>query len=162
MSSSLVGGVVLGSEIRDNLVHGRLASSIHFFDDLVAIGLLLILSTEVVTADAIAAQIGYGVLFVVAGLLIYRHGFPILVRLSEGDGELVLVGSISILIAFIAGAEFVGLSIVVGAFAAGVAIRSDGTVARGSKRYRRDHGLLRRYLLRDRRALVAIPRSRFS
>ncbi|TYT61317.1 cation:proton antiporter [Natrialba swarupiae] len=127
LSSSLVGGVVLGSEIRDNLVHGRLASSIHFFDDLVAIGLLLILSTEVVTADAIAAQIGYGVLFVVAGLLIYRHGFPILVRLSEGDGELVLVGSISILIAFIAGAEFVGLSIVVGAFAAGVAIRSDGT-----------------------------------
>ncbi|MWV38269.1 cation:proton antiporter [Natrialba sp. INN-245] len=127
LSSSLVGGVVLGSEIRDNLVHGRLASSIHFFDDLVAIGLLLILSTEVVTADTIAAQIGYGVLFVVAGLLIYRHGFPILVRLSEGDGELVLVGSISILIAFIAGAEFVGLSIVVGAFAAGVAIRSDGT-----------------------------------
>ncbi|MEY7849494.1 cation:proton antiporter [Natrarchaeobius sp. A-rgal3] len=129
LSSSLVGGVLLRSEIRENLVHGRLASSIHFFDDLVAIALLLILSTEVVTADAIARQIGYGVLFVVAGLLIYRHGFPILVRLADGDGELVLVGSISILIAFIAAAEYVGLSIVVGAFAAGVAIRSDGTQA---------------------------------
>ncbi|AFZ74090.1 cation:proton antiporter [Natronobacterium gregoryi] len=129
LSSSLVGGVVLGSEIRQNLVHGRLASSVHFFDDLVAITLLLILSTEVVTADAIAAQIGYGVLFVVAGLLIYRHGFRLLVRLADGDGELVLVGSISILITFIAAAEYVGLSIVVGAFAAGIAIRSDGTQA---------------------------------
>ncbi|WIV67611.1 cation:proton antiporter [Natrialbaceae archaeon AArc-T1-2] len=129
LSSSLVGGVVLGSEIRENLVHGRLASSVHFFDDLVAIALLLILSTEVVTADAVAAQIGYGVLFVVAGLLIYRHGFRLLVRLADGDGELVLVGCISILIAFLAAAEYVGLSIVVGAFAAGVAIRSDGTQA---------------------------------
>ncbi|SDQ88191.1 cation:proton antiporter [Natronobacterium texcoconense] len=129
LSSSLVGGVVLGTEIRENLVHGRLASSIHFFDDLVAIALLLVLSTEVVTADAVAAQIGYGVVLVLAGLVIYRHGFPILVRLADGDGELVLVGSISILIAFIAAAEYVELSIVVGAFAAGVAIRSDGTQA---------------------------------
>ncbi len=129
LSSSLVGGVLLGTEIRQNLVHGRLASSIHFFDDLVAIALLLVLSTEVVTADAIAAQIGYGVVLVVAGLGVYRHGFPLLVRLADGDSELVLVGSISILIAFLAAAEYVGLSIVVGAFAAGVAIRSDGTQA---------------------------------
>ncbi|OVE84389.1 cation:proton antiporter [Natronolimnobius baerhuensis] len=129
LSSSLVGGVLLGSESRANLVHGRLASSIHFFDDLVAIALLLILSTEVVTADGIAAQIGYGVLFVVAGLVIYRHGFPLLVRLADGDGELILVGSISILIAFIAAAEYVGLSLVIGAFAAGISIRSDGTQA---------------------------------
>ncbi|MDQ2049789.1 cation:proton antiporter [Natronolimnohabitans sp. A-GB9] len=129
LSSSLVGGVLLGSEIRENLVHGRLASSIHFFDDLVAIALLLILSTEVVTADAIAAQIGYGVVLVISGLVLYRHGFPLLVRLADGDGELVLVGSISILIAFLAAAEYVGVSIVVGAFAAGVAIRSDGTQA---------------------------------
>jgi len=129
LSSSLVGGVLLGTEIRQNLVHGRLASSIHFFDDLVAIALLLVLSTEVVTADAIAAQIGYGVVLVVVGLGIYRHGFPLLVRLADGDSELVLVGSISILIAFLAAAEYVGLSIVVGAFAAGVAIRSDGTQA---------------------------------
>ncbi|WP_117363888.1 cation:proton antiporter [Natrarchaeobaculum sulfurireducens] len=129
LSSSLVGGVLLGTEIRENLVHGRLASSIHFFDDLVAIALLLILSTTVVTADAIAAQIGYGVVLVLTGLFIYRHGFPIVVRLADGDGELVLVGSISILIAFLAAAEYIGLSIVVGAFAAGVAIRSDGTQA---------------------------------
>ncbi|ARS91908.1 cation:proton antiporter [Natrarchaeobaculum aegyptiacum] len=129
LSSSLVGSVLLGEEIRENLVHGRLAASIHLVDDVVAIVALLILSVEVVTADAVAAQIGYAVLLVAAGLVIYRHGFPLLVRLADGDSELVLVGSISILIAFIAAAEYVGLSIVVGAFAAGIAIRSDGTQA---------------------------------
>ena len=129
LSSSLVGGQVLRREIQDNLVHGRLASSIHFFDDLVAIAVLLVITADAFTADAITSQLGYGVLFLAVGLLFYRHGFPILVRLADGDGELVLVGSISILIAFLAAAEYVGLSIVVGAFAAGIAIREDGTNA---------------------------------
>ena len=129
LSSSLVGGQVLRREIQDNLVHGRLASSIHFFDDLVAIAVLLVITADAFTADAITSQLGYGVLFLAAGLLFYRHGFPILVRLADGDGELILVGSISILIAFLAAAEYVGLSIVVGAFAAGIAIREDGTNA---------------------------------
>ncbi|SNR26195.1 cation:proton antiporter [Halorubrum vacuolatum] len=127
LSSSLVGGEVLRGEIRENLVHGRLASSIHFFDDLVALTLLLVITADAFTADAITSQLGYGVLFIAAGLFLYRHGFQILVRLADGDGELVLVGSISILIAFLAAAEYVGLSIVVGAFAAGIAIRDDGT-----------------------------------
>ncbi len=129
LSSSLVGGQVLRREIQDNLVHGRLASSIHFFDDLVAIAVLLVITADAFTADAITSQLGYGVLFLAVGLLFYRHGFPILVRLADGDGELVLVGSISILVAFLAAAEYVGLSIVVGAFAAGIAIREDGTNA---------------------------------
>jgi len=41
----------------------------------------------------------------------------------------VLMGSISILIAFMAAAELVGVSVVIGAFAAGVAIRNDETKA---------------------------------
>ncbi|WP_293032619.1 cation:proton antiporter [Natronococcus sp.] len=127
LSSTLVGAGMLEIEIRDNLVHGRLASSIHFFDDLVAIALLLILSTEVITADAVSSKIGYGVVLIVAGLVIYRHGFPLLVRAADGSDELVLMGSISILVAFLAAAEYVGISIVVGAFAAGIAIRNDGT-----------------------------------
>ncbi|MCU4924692.1 cation:proton antiporter [Halobacteria archaeon AArc-dxtr1] len=127
LSSTLVGAGMLETEIRDNLVHGRLASSIHFFDDLVAIVLLLILSTEVVTADAVASKIGYAVVLLAVGLVIYRHGFPLLVRAADGSDELVLMGCVSILVAFLAAAEYVGISIVVGAFAAGIAIRNDGT-----------------------------------
>jgi monovalent cation:H+ antiporter-2, CPA2 family len=131
LSSTIVGAGLFETEIRNNLVHGRLASSIHFFDDLVAIGLILILSAEVFTAEIVTSQIGYGVLFLIAALLIYRHGFPLLLRLADGVEELVLMGSISILIGFIAAAEYVGISIVVGAFAAGIAVRSEGAESLG-------------------------------
>ncbi|UWG51611.1 Kef-type K+ transport system, membrane componentfused TrkA K+ transport system [Halalkaliarchaeum sp. AArc-CO] len=127
LSSTLVGGAVLAEEIRNDLVYGRLASSVHFFDDVVAIMALVVLSAEVITdAQLITSKIGYAVLFVLAGLLIYRHGYPALVRISDGGEELILMGSISILIAFLAAAETVGISIVVGAFAAGLAVRSEG------------------------------------
>ena len=127
LSSTLVGARILEEEIRKNLVYGRLASSIHFFDDIVAIGVLLVLSTEVLTdLQLITSKIGLGTLFLLAGLLVYRHGYPLLIRAARGGDELVLMGSISILITFLAAAEAVGLSIVVGAFAAGIAIRTDG------------------------------------
>jgi monovalent cation:H+ antiporter-2, CPA2 family len=131
LSSTIVGAGLLESEIRDNLVHGRLASTVHFFDDLVAVGLILVLSAEVFTAEVVTSKIGYGVLFLIAALFIYRHGFPLLVQLADGVEELVLMGSISILIGFIAAAEYVGISIVVGAFAAGIAVRSEGTGSLG-------------------------------
>ena len=126
LSSTLVGSGLLERDVRATLVHGRLASSIHLFDDLVAVGVLLVISAEVVTADAVTSKLGYGVLFILAALLIHRHGFGALIRLADGSDELVLMGSISILIAFLAAAEYAGVSIVVGAFAAGLAIHDEG------------------------------------
>ena len=126
LSSTIVGGGLLEREIRNKFVHGRLASSIHLFDDLLAICVLLVLSAEVATAEAVTSKIGYGVLFLAAAALIYRHGYPLLLRVAGDSEELLLMSSISILIAFIAAAEFVGISIVVGAFAAGIAIRAEG------------------------------------
>ncbi|GAB7020200.1 cation:proton antiporter domain-containing protein [Halostagnicola bangensis] len=124
LSSTIVGAGLLEHEIRDNLVHGRLASSVHFFDDLLAIGLILILSAETYTTTLVTSQIGFGVLFLIAALLVYRHVFPLLVRLSGDSDELIMMGSISILIGFLAAAELAEISIVVGAFAAGISIRS--------------------------------------
>lgn len=128
LSSTLVGASSLrGDEIRENLVHGRLASAIHFFDDMIAIAILLVLSAPVIAdVDMVMTQLGYGLVFVVAGLLIYQHGYPLLIRVADGGSELVLMGSISILIGFIAAAEWAGISLVVGAFAAGLAIRKEG------------------------------------
>ena len=131
LSSTIVGGGLLEREIRDKFVHGRLASSIHLFDDLLAICVLLVLSAEVLTAEAVTSKIGYGVLFLAAAMLIYRHGYPLLLRFAGDSEELLLMSSISILIAFIAAAEFVEVSIVVGAFAAGIAIRSEGSLTLG-------------------------------
>ena len=132
LSSTLVGARILEEDLRNNLVYGRLASSIHFFDDIIAIGAILVLSAEVLTdTQLVTSKIGYGVLFLLAGLLLYRHGYPWLVRAAEGGDELILMGSISILIAFMAAAEYVEISIVVGAFAAGLAIRGDSAESLG-------------------------------
>lgn len=132
LSSTLVGTHEIEQQIRKNLVHGRLASSVHFFDDIVAIGALLILSAELLTdVEQVTSKIGFGVLFLIAGLLIYRHGYPLLIRATGGGDELLLMGSISILIVFLAAAEFIGISIVVGAFAAGVAVRGEGAGSLG-------------------------------
>jgi monovalent cation:H+ antiporter-2, CPA2 family len=131
LSSTIVGASELEHEIRTNLVHGRLASSIHFFDDLLAIGLILVLSADQFTTTLVTSKIGFGVLFLLAALLVYRHGFPLLVRFAGNSDELVMMGSISILIAFLASAELAGVSIVVGAFAAGIAIRGDDVSSLG-------------------------------
>ncbi|MXV62229.1 potassium transporter Kef [Natronorubrum sp. JWXQ-INN-674] len=131
LSSTIVGARELEQEIRSNLVHGRLASSVHFFDDLLAIGLIVMLSAEQYTSTLVTSKIGYGVILLLVAFLVYRHGFPLLVRLASGSDELVMMGSISILIAFIAGAEYAGVSIVVGAFAAGIAIRGDDVSSLG-------------------------------
>ncbi len=131
-SSTIVGGGLLEQDVRSTLVHSRLASSLHFFDDIVAILVILILSVETLSdATMITSNIGYGVLFLLTGLVIYRHLFPLLVTAADGFEELVLMGSISILIAFLAAAEAVGVSIVIGAFAAGIAIRADDATALG-------------------------------
>ena len=132
LSSTLIGVSILQEELRSSLVYGRLASSIHLFDDIVAIGALAVLSAETLTnPQLLTSKIGYAVLFMLVGLLIYRHGFPLLIRAADGSDELVLMGCISILIAFIAAAETVGISIVVGAFAAGVAVRNEGADSLG-------------------------------
>lgn len=127
LSSTIVGTGLLEPEIRKNLVHGRLAESIHFVQDLLAILLVLVLSAETFAADPIAMKVGYGVMLLIAGVLVNRFGFDIIATLSEGSDELLLVGTIALLIGFLAVAELVGVSIVVGAFAAGLAIRRDPT-----------------------------------
>ncbi len=127
LSSTIVGTGLRQADIRDNLVHGRLAKSVHFLQDILAVVLILVLSTEAFMADNVAMQLGYGVMLLAAAGIVHRYLFDGLSRLAEGSQELLLMTSISILIGFLAAAELTGLSIVVGAFAAGVAIKRDVT-----------------------------------
>jgi CPA2 family monovalent cation:H+ antiporter-2 len=125
LSSTIVGTGLRKADIRENLVHGRLAKSVHFLQDILAVGLILVLSTEAFMADNIAMKIGYGVMLLAAAGIVHRYLFDLFSRLAEDSQELMLMTSISILIVFLAAAEFIGLSIVVGAFAAGLAIKRE-------------------------------------
>lgn len=124
-SSTIVGTGMLQPEIRRNLVHGRIAQTVQFVQDLLAILFVLVLSAGTFAADPIATQLGYGVLLLGAAIVVNRHLFDLLGRLSKGSDELLLVCVIALLIAFLGAAEYVGVSLVVGAFVAGLAVRRD-------------------------------------
>lgn len=125
LSSTIVGTALMQTEIRRDLVQGRLADSIQFVQDIVAVFFILVVGAGVLEADPIATQVGYGAIFVLAAILVNRYVFSLLPRLAGDSDELMIVGVISILVVFIGAATAVGISIVVGAFAAGLAVQYD-------------------------------------
>ena len=125
LSSSLVGRELAEGDIRRNLIHGRLTESIHFVQDLFAVAIILVFGATAFTLDGIALQLGYGVLLLVAALLIRVYLFELFVRLSGDSDELIMLTGIGILIGFLALAETLEVSIVVGAFAAGLSITQE-------------------------------------
>ncbi len=124
-SSTIVGTALLRTEIRQGLVRGRLAETIQFIQDLVAIVILLILGAETLAADPIATQLGYGMVLLAVAFLLNRYLFGVVGRLAGDSDELMIIGIVSLLVLFVAAATLSGVSIVVGAFAAGLAIRYD-------------------------------------
>ncbi|OVE85188.1 cation:proton antiporter domain-containing protein [Natronolimnobius baerhuensis] len=125
LSSTIVGRALLQTEIDLRLIRGRLASTIQFVQDLLAIVFVLILGTGTLELGPVAAAIGYGLALIALAFLVNRYLFDIIGRLADGSDELMILGVVSLLAAFIGAAEFAGVSIVVGAFAAGLAVRHD-------------------------------------
>lgn len=125
LSSTMVGTALLETEIRLNLMYGRLGQSIQLIQDLVAVLFILIVSAGVFELDPAVLQIGYGVVFVLGAVVVNRYVFKIVSRLSGGSDELLIIGTIAILVLFIGAAVTVDVPIVVGAFAAGLAIKYD-------------------------------------
>ncbi|MFP8951784.1 cation:proton antiporter [Natrialbaceae archaeon A-arb3/5] len=124
LSSSLVALSLLERRIRLRSLHERLAESIHFVEDVVAILVVLLLSAFVY-ADGSAVTLVTGIGLIAGALLIRRFAFERFVSAAEGDVEILMLTGVSLIIGFIALAELAGVSIVVGAFAAGLAVASE-------------------------------------
>ena len=125
LSSSLVATSYLDGETGARPTYARIAESIHFTEDLLGVLVVLSLSAFVYAAAPAAEQFA-----VAAGLFALALGiryflFHRLTARLRGDAEVMMLVAISFAIGFIALAEAAGLSIVVGAFAAGIAIADD-------------------------------------
>ena len=125
LSSSLVATSYLDERTGARPTYERLAESIHFTEDLLGILVVLALSAFVYAEQPALEQFA-----VAAGLLALALGIRYLLfhRLTaklRGDPEVMMLVGISFVIGFIALAELAGLSIVVGAFAAGIAVADD-------------------------------------
>ncbi len=127
LSSTIVGTALLQTEIQTNLVQGRLGESIQFVQDLFAVGFILIIGAGVLEVDPIVLQIVYGAVFLIGAALVNRYVFGTMGKLAGDSDELMIVGVVSLLVLFIGAASAAGVPIVVGAFAAGLAVRYDRT-----------------------------------
>ena len=124
ISSSIAGSTLflLGTQ---KFVHDQLSESIHSIQDFAGLFLLLVVTAGTFELDPIANQLGYGVMLLLLAVVINRYLFELIGRLSGGAEESMLIGTVALLLLFLGAAEFVGISIVVGAFAAGVAVNYD-------------------------------------
>jgi len=124
ISSSIAGSTLFLPGTPDP-IHDRLSESIHSIQDFTALFLLLVVSGGVFALDPIANQLGYGVMLLLAAIAINRYLYDLLGRVSGGSTESMLIATVALLLLFLGAAEFVGVSIVAGAFAAGVAVQYD-------------------------------------
>ena len=125
LSSTIVGTALLQAEFRLNQVHARVSRSIHFVQDLLAIAFVLVLGAGTIAFGPLASTVGYGVALIVAAVLVNRYLFDLIGRFAGDSDELMILGVVSLLALFVGAAEFADISIVVGAFAAGLAVRHD-------------------------------------
>ncbi|MXV61130.1 sodium:proton exchanger [Natronorubrum sp. JWXQ-INN-674] len=125
LSSSLVATSYLGDENGARPTYERLAESIHFTEDLFGVLIVLGLSAFVYAATPAWEQLAVaGGIFALA-LGIRYVAFHRLTARLRGDSEVMMLLGVSFVVGFIALAEAANLSIVVGAFAAGIAIADD-------------------------------------
>lgn len=121
-SSSLVGLELISEEVDKNLIHGRLAESIHLIQDLLAVAIVVFLSSQTFTVNQVAANLGIAASMIVSALFIRKYLMDWIAKLAEGSTELLMLTGLSFLTGFIAISQYFGLSIVVGSFAAGIAV----------------------------------------
>lgn len=121
--SSMIVGTALFAKPKTDIVHDNLSREIDSFSDLLAVFFLLVVSGGAFALDPIATQLGYGVILFVTAIIVNRYLFGIIDRLVKGSDEAMLISIVALLIVFLAAAEFLETSIVVGAFAAGLAVR---------------------------------------
>lgn len=122
LSSSLVGLELVSKEVDLNVIHGRLAESTNLIQDMIAIAAFVIISSAGLGLYDISLKIFYAATILLSAFLIRKYIFDLIARQAEGSAELLMLVSISSLTIFMAVSEFLGLSIVIGAFAAGISV----------------------------------------
>lgn len=124
VGSSLVALNLLERRVRLRALHERIAEYIHFVEDIAVVVVILLLSSFVY-AEGSAVALLMGVALIALALFIRRYVFDRFTSAAGGDVEILMLTGISLIIGFIALTELTQVSIVVGAFAAGLAVPSE-------------------------------------
>ncbi len=121
MSSSLMGSTLFYTRYMD-YVHDWLSETIHSIQDFIALFLLMVVAAGTFQISTVAEHLGYGVILLVFATIINRYLYDLIGKFARHSSEIMLIMTVAILLFFLGSAQLMGTSIVVGAFAAGVAI----------------------------------------
>ncbi|AFZ74092.1 NAD-binding protein [Natronobacterium gregoryi] len=125
LSSTIVGTALLQRTVNSDPVRGRLVRSIQFVQDLLAILFILLLGAGSLEIGYVGPALAAGVALLLGAVFVNRYLFDFIGQLAGDSDELMILGVVALLTVFVGAAEFAGISIVVGAFAAGLAVRYD-------------------------------------
>lgn len=120
ISSTLVGLELIKKDLRADLLHGRLAESIHLTQDMFAI--LFILISGSLTSESFINSLVTGLSVISFALIVRGYLIDTIMDFAEESQELTMLMALAILTTFIAITEIVNLSTVIGSFAAGLAM----------------------------------------
>ncbi|MEK6860024.1 MAG: cation:proton antiporter [Nanoarchaeota archaeon] len=119
-SSTMIVVKILSDKREINSLHGRIIIGIMLIQDVAAIIALAILSSDL-SLESIGIMFIKCILFLLATFILSKIANPIF-KISAKTHDLLLLVSISFLFLFILGAFASGLSLIIGAFLAGVAL----------------------------------------
>jgi len=119
-SSTMVVLKILADKKELNSLHGRLIIGILLIQDIVAIIALTVLGTDF-GLNSVLLALGKAAIFIIIALILSKVSNPIF-RKAASYPELLLLVSISFLFLFVIGAFLAELSLIIGAFFAGVAL----------------------------------------
>ncbi|MEX0780058.1 MAG: cation:proton antiporter [Balneolales bacterium] len=104
------------------VVYRRLSESMNVIEDFVAILIITVISIIPISLETIGITLLYAILIFTLGYFTREYAFPWLVKIVEESSEFVLLIGLSILSGFIWFCVFLEISIIVGAFVAGMAL----------------------------------------
>ena len=125
LSSSLVAVSYLDDARGPRPTYARIAESVHFTEDILGVLVVVALGAFVYVEAPGLAQFAIAAGLLALALAIRYLLFHRLTGRLEGDDEVMMLIGVSFVVGFIALAEYAGLSVVVGAFAAGIAVADD-------------------------------------
>ena len=120
LSSTMIVISLLSEKKELNSLHGRIILGFLLIQDIVAIIALAILSSDL-SLNSILVVIGKAAAFGLFAFIVSKLGNSVFKKASD-NREILLLVSISFLFLFIIGSAVTGLSIVIGAFFAGIAL----------------------------------------
>ncbi|MEX2404856.1 MAG: cation:proton antiporter [Balneolales bacterium] len=122
LSSTLVGSEYSIDLKELNVVYRRISESVNTIEDFFAILIILIISIIPISIGSVGISLLYGLLIIMLSYLVRQAIFPWLVKMVKGSSEFVMLIGLSILFGFVGIAVYLEISILVGAFAAGMAL----------------------------------------